>query len=67
MIRDPDVGSDAASVRSTARKDGDHYVINGTKRFITNAPRAHSRGGNKFLGINGFVSQFLCIHRHAER
>jgi acyl-CoA dehydrogenase len=33
-------GSDAASLRTTAVKDGDHYVINGAKRYITNAPEA---------------------------
>ena len=33
-------GSDAASVRTSAIRDGDHYVVNGTKRFITNANRA---------------------------
>ena len=39
-LTEPDVGSDAASVKTTARLDGNAYVINGTKRFITNAPRA---------------------------
>lgn len=39
-LTEPDVGSDAGSVRTSARLDGDHYVINGTKRFITNAPGA---------------------------
>lgn len=39
-LTEPDVGSDAGSVRTSARRDGDHYVLNGTKRFITNAPRA---------------------------
>ena len=39
-LTEPEAGSDAGSVRTMARKDGDHYVINGTKRFITNAPRA---------------------------
>lgn len=39
-LTEPDVGSDAGSVRTTARKDGDSYVINGVKRFITNAPHA---------------------------
>lgn len=39
-LTEPDVGSDAASVKTTARKDGDFYVLNGTKRFITNAPHA---------------------------
>jgi len=31
-----------SSLRTTARRDGDHYVINGTKRYITNAPVAHT-------------------------
>jgi acyl-CoA dehydrogenase len=39
-LTEPDAGSDAASLRTTARLDGDHYVVNGTKRFITNAPEA---------------------------
>ncbi|TFE26262.1 acyl-CoA dehydrogenase [Cohnella luojiensis] len=30
-------GSDAASMRTTARRDGDHYILNGSKVFITNA------------------------------
>ncbi len=39
-LTEPDVGSDAQSIRTSARRDGDHFVINGTKRFITNATRA---------------------------
>lgn len=39
-LTEPDAGSDAASIRTRARRDGDHYVIDGTKRFITNAPEA---------------------------
>ena len=39
-LTEPDVGSDAGSVKTTARRDGDHYILNGTKRFITNAPHA---------------------------
>lgn len=39
-LTEPDSGSDAASLRTTAVKDGDEYLINGTKRYITNAPHA---------------------------
>ena len=39
-LTEPEAGSDAASLRTTARRDGDHYVLNGTKRYITNAPFA---------------------------
>jgi acyl-CoA dehydrogenase len=39
-LTEPDAGSDAASLRMTAKKEGDQYVLNGTKRFITNAPSA---------------------------
>ncbi len=39
-LTEPDAGSDAASLRTTAIRDGEHYVINGTKRYITNAPQA---------------------------
>jgi acyl-CoA dehydrogenase len=39
-LTEPDSGSDAASLRTTAIKDGGHYVLNGTKRYITNAPEA---------------------------
>ncbi|WP_028670363.1 acyl-CoA dehydrogenase family protein [Saccharospirillum impatiens] len=39
-LTEPDSGSDAASLRTTAVRDGDHYVLNGTKRYITNGPEA---------------------------
>jgi acyl-CoA dehydrogenase len=39
-LTEPDVGSDAGSVKTTAVRDGDHYIINGTKRYITNGPVA---------------------------
>lgn len=39
-LTEPEAGSDAASLRTTATRDGDHYVVNGNKRFITNAPHA---------------------------
>ncbi|OLL32668.1 acyl-CoA dehydrogenase [Burkholderia sp. SRS-W-2-2016] len=39
-LTEPECGSDAAAVKTRAVRDGDHYVVNGTKRFITNAPQA---------------------------
>ncbi|WP_059038761.1 acyl-CoA dehydrogenase family protein, partial [Ralstonia sp. NT80] len=39
-LTEPGSGSDAASLRTSAVRDGDYYVLNGTKRFITNAPEA---------------------------
>ena len=37
---EPDAGSDVFSMRTTARRDGEEYVLNGTKTFVTNAPVA---------------------------
>ncbi|TDR45544.1 acyl-CoA dehydrogenase [Pseudomonas brenneri] len=39
-LTEPDSGSDAASLKTSAVREGEYYVINGTKRFITNAPHA---------------------------
>lgn len=39
-LTEPDAGSDAASIRTSATRDGEFYRLNGTKRYITNAPRA---------------------------
>ncbi|MFT7589498.1 MAG: acyl-CoA dehydrogenase [Limisphaerales bacterium] len=36
-ISEPSAGSDVANIKTTAIKDGDHYVVNGSKTFITNA------------------------------
>jgi alkylation response protein AidB-like acyl-CoA dehydrogenase len=36
-LTEPDAGSDVASIKTTARRDGDSYVLDGTKRFISNA------------------------------
>lgn len=62
-LTEPEVGSDAAAVRTHARREGDHYVINGTKRFITNAPTAgiftvFARTGSPEDRANG-VSSFI--------
>jgi acyl-CoA dehydrogenase len=39
-LTEPEAGSDAGSLRTSARREGGFYVLNGTKRFITNAPVA---------------------------
>ncbi|WP_238927552.1 acyl-CoA dehydrogenase family protein [Achromobacter xylosoxidans] len=39
-LTEPDAGSDAMALRLSAERDGDHYLLNGTKRYITNAPIA---------------------------
>lgn len=39
-LTEPEAGSDAGSLRTSAKREGDHFVLNGTKRFITNAPQA---------------------------
>ncbi len=62
-LTEPDAGSDAASLRTTAIRDGDDYVVNGTKRYITNAPHAgmftlmaRTDPGNKAAGgISAFI------------
>lgn len=60
-LTEPDVGSDAGSVKTSAVRDGDHYVLNGTKRFITNAPVADvftvmaRTGGSGPSGVSAFL------------
>jgi acyl-CoA dehydrogenase len=39
-LTEPEAGSDAAGLKTRAVRDGDHYVLNGTKRYITNANKA---------------------------
>jgi alkylation response protein AidB-like acyl-CoA dehydrogenase len=41
-ITEPDAGSDVAAIKTRAVRDGDEYVINGSKTFITNGIRAHA-------------------------
>ncbi len=62
-LTEPEAGSDAASLKTTAVKDGDFYVINGTKRYITNAPHAATftvmaRTNPEIKGAGG-ISAFL--------
>ena len=40
-LTEAEAGSDSANVQTRAVRDGDHYVLNGSKRFITNANKAH--------------------------
>ncbi|MCA9515757.1 MAG: acyl-CoA dehydrogenase family protein [Myxococcales bacterium] len=57
-ISEPDVGSDVANLRTTAKKVGDDYVINGAKTYITNGTRADfitlavRTGGDGYKGIS---------------
>ncbi|MBA4337251.1 acyl-CoA dehydrogenase family protein [Hyphomonas sp.] len=39
-LTEPEAGSDAAGLKTKATRDGDHYILNGTKRYITNANKA---------------------------
>ncbi len=39
-LTEPEAGSDAGSIKTTARKEGNYYVLNGTKHFITNGGEA---------------------------
>lgn len=39
-MTEPDTGSDVAGIRTTARREGDHYVLNGSKTFITGGANA---------------------------
>ncbi len=60
-LTEPEAGSDAASLRSQARLDGEEWVLSGTKRFITNAPHAGlftvfaRTGGEGADGISAFL------------
>jgi len=40
-ITEPDAGSDVAGITTVAHRDGDHFVVNGRKIFITNGARCH--------------------------
>ena len=40
-ITEPDHGSDAAAIETTCRREGDEYILNGTKAWITNGSHAH--------------------------
>jgi acyl-CoA dehydrogenase len=61
-LTEPDAGSDAGGLRTTARLEGNQYILNGTKRYITNAAdasiftvmaRTDPEGGTR--GISSFI------------
>lgn len=61
-LTEPEAGSDASSVKTIARKVGDHYVLNGTKMFITNGPIADvlviiasTDPSKKAAGVSAFI------------
>ena len=60
---EPDAGSDPGGMRTTAVRDGDYYVINGTKRFITGANKADfmqlMAATDRAKGSHGGISCFL--------
>ena len=63
-LSEPDSGSDAAALTTQAVLDGDSYILNGTKRYISNAPIAHmgmimARTSKENLPKNAHVSAFL--------
>lgn len=62
-LTEPDAGSDAGSLKTSAVRDGDYYILNGTKRFITNAPHAGiytvmARTNPEIKGASG-ISAFI--------
>jgi acyl-CoA dehydrogenase len=63
-LTEPDSGSDSASLRTRAVRDGDGYIINGSKRYISNAPYAQlitvmARTHAERLPKNAHVTAFL--------
>src|SRR5256886_12883964 len=60
---EPDAGSDPGGMRTTAVRDGNHYVINGVKRFITGADKASfmqlMAATDRSKGSRGGISCFL--------
>jgi acyl-CoA dehydrogenase len=57
-MTEPHAGSDLQAIKTTARRDGDHYVINGSKTFITNGAHAGlvvvaAKTNTKVIGMRG--------------
>lgn len=65
-LSEPGTGSDASNLQCTATKDGEDYIINGTKNWITNAPIAGTcvllamqDASKKHHGVNAFVHSMM--------
>jgi len=62
-LTEPNAGSDVAAIETTAVRDGDHYVLNGSKHFISNGPYCDFAqvfaANNRALGMNGGISAFF--------
>ncbi|GAB3805222.1 acyl-CoA dehydrogenase family protein [Virgibacillus kimchii] len=62
-LSEPEAGSDATNLSTHAERDGDHWVLNGTKHFITNAPIADLftvfAVTDKTKGAKGGITAFL--------
>ena len=68
-VTEPDAGSDIQGIRTTAVRDGDHYLVNGAKTFITNGSTADllivaAKTGQAAANKN--ISLFLVDRRKAE-
>jgi glutaryl-CoA dehydrogenase (non-decarboxylating) len=64
-ITEPDAGSDVAALRTTATKNGDNYLLNGSKIFISNAPvtdsglvYAYTDRSQKHRGMSAFFADW---------
>ncbi len=62
-LTEPQAGSDAANIRTTAKAEGNHFLINGTKQFITNGDRAETivvfAANDISLGPYGGITAFI--------
>lgn len=62
-LTEPGAGSDAANLRTTATKSGDHFLLNGTKQFISNGDRAQTilvfAANDLSLGAYGGITAFI--------
>lgn len=62
-LSEPEAGSDAANISTYAKKQGDNWVLNGTKHFITNAPVADVitvfAVTDQEKGANGGITSFI--------